>query len=313
MLRIMTPACFCLTLAIPLSTPVSAQTEAETQTLSRIIDTLCLDMVQALNGCETAVLLTSETDLDAADLLIFSDRRGSEPQSVLAVVRGIAYNGAWFGQSPVLEAGENGALLVAEEQIAIGRTPWMQSLTIVHREGEFLVAGHTYSTYDRIVGGWMGWALAAATSGNIDIDELAHEAFVKAFISIDDYRFGTDFLAWLKQIARNLLLAEFKRRRLATQKSLHYLEFLMAGEVLGRLREQDGLQAERTEALGHCLEQLSQQDQQLIELRYRQGATLKDLALMVGRSPGAVKVSLFGIRERLRQCVQIQLSTEVHP
>ncbi len=110
-----------------------------------------------------------------------------------------------------------------------------------------------------------------------------------------------------------MLLAEFKRRRLATQKSLHYLEFLMAGEVLGRLREQDGLQAERTEALGHCLEQLSQQDQQLIELRYRQGATLKDLALMVGRSPGAVKVSLFGIRERLRQCVQIQLSTEVHP
>ena len=153
MLRIMTPACFCLTLAIPLSTPVSAQTEAETQTLSRIIDTLCLDMVQALNGCETAVLLTSETDPDAADLLIFSDRRGSEPQSVLVVVRGIAYNGAWFGQSPVLEAGENGALLVAEEQIAIGRAPWMQSLTIVHREGEFLVAGHTYSTYDRIVGG----------------------------------------------------------------------------------------------------------------------------------------------------------------
>jgi hypothetical protein len=143
-MRFATLACFVL-----LSAPALAQTGAEALVLPRIIDSICLDLIPDRNGCETAVLLTSETDPDSADLIIFSDRR-TDPQEMLLVVRNVAYNGPWFGQSPFLEGEVGGPLLLREEQIGIGRSPWEQTLTIVHRDDGFLVAGQTYGTYDRI-------------------------------------------------------------------------------------------------------------------------------------------------------------------
>ncbi len=144
----------CLTaLTLAAAPPAAAQTPAETAVLPRIIDTLCLDLVEALNGCETAVLLASETAPDTADLVILSDRRAAEPQTVLALVRGMAFDGPLFGQAPRLEAGPGNALRLVAEQIGIGRSPWSQALTIVHRGDGFLVAGLTYETYDRVVGG----------------------------------------------------------------------------------------------------------------------------------------------------------------
>lgn len=103
------------------------------------------------NGCETAILLTSATEPDAADLIIFSNRRSDAPQEVLALTRNIAFSGPLFGQAPFLEPGPNGALLLHEEQIGIGRTPWTNTLTIVSRDDGLVVAGQTYATYDRIV------------------------------------------------------------------------------------------------------------------------------------------------------------------
>lgn len=144
--------------AIPLiltvfSFPASAQTEAEALALPRIIDMVCIDIVEARNGCETVVLLASETEPDSADLIIVSDRRAQDPQAILAVVRNIAFSGAWFGQSPMLEISSDGMLLLHEEQIAIGRTPWSQTLTIAHDADGFVVSEQAYATYDRAVGG----------------------------------------------------------------------------------------------------------------------------------------------------------------
>ena len=134
------------------ASPAFAQSP-EDLVLPRLIDSLCIDLVEALTGCETAFLLTSETQDDAADLVIVSDRRASDPAALLITRRSIAYSGAFFGQSPSLEAGPNGALFLHEEQAGVGRTPWMQTLTIVHRDDGFLVAGQTYSSYDRLSGG----------------------------------------------------------------------------------------------------------------------------------------------------------------
>ncbi len=136
-------------------TPVSAQemSEAEAQVLPRLIDSLCIDLVEGRNGCETAVLLASVEEPDAADLVIFSDRRAFDEQVTLLVVRNIAFNGPMFGQAPWLEQAENGSLLLLSEQIGIGRSPWSETLTISFRDSAFLVTGRTYSTYDRIAGG----------------------------------------------------------------------------------------------------------------------------------------------------------------
>ncbi|WP_341861904.1 hypothetical protein [Gymnodinialimonas sp. 57CJ19] len=133
--------------------PATAQTSAEMEVLPRLIASACFDLVEERHGCETVVLLTSETEPDTADLLIFSDRRANAPHESLAVARNIAFNGPMFGQSPSLAQAENGSLQVIEEQIGIGRFTWTNELTIAYRDGAFVMAGQTYSTYDRIMGG----------------------------------------------------------------------------------------------------------------------------------------------------------------
>ncbi|WP_224815300.1 hypothetical protein [Hasllibacter sp. MH4015] len=150
---------FCLGLLVPsLSGPALAQelSEGEASVLPRVIDTLCVDLVEALNGCETALLLTSEVEPDTADLIIISDRRAFDEQRVLAVVRDVAFNGPMFGMSPSLEGAANGALRLLEEQIGVGRSPWTQALTILHDGDGFIVAGRSFSTYDRAMGGGFG-------------------------------------------------------------------------------------------------------------------------------------------------------------
>lgn len=128
-------------------------TEAEALVLPRILDTICVDLLDTPHGCETAVLLASETEPDAADLIVFSDARAQAPQEILAVVRSIAFSGPWMGQAPRLGNGMGGQLLLHEEQIAMGRTPWMQTLTIAGGGAGLIVAGLSYSTYDRPMGG----------------------------------------------------------------------------------------------------------------------------------------------------------------
>ena len=169
-----------------LATSAHAQnvSPAEVAVLPRIIDTLCVDLVADLNGCETAVLLASDTEPDTADLIIFADRRAADGPIILAATRSIAYNGPLFGQSPLLEQAQNGSLRLHAEQVGIGRAPWTETLTIAYRDGDFLIAGRTYTTYDRALGGGFtcdinlltGDWVTSADRPNPETEETIYEA-----------------------------------------------------------------------------------------------------------------------------------------
>ena len=56
----------------------------------------------------------------------------------------------FYGQDPTIAATESGSIRVRSENSGIGRGRWEQTLTIAYRDGEFLVAGMTYSHYDTL-------------------------------------------------------------------------------------------------------------------------------------------------------------------
>jgi hypothetical protein len=161
-----TGALFALTL------PAAAQTLSgpESDTLPRLIASACFDLIEDRNGCETVILLASETEPDTADLLVLTDRRIDPAGAPLLVARGIVFNGPLWGMSPWLEQAENGSLLVQSEQTGIGRFPWTQTLTLAWRDGEFVVAGYTRSTYDRIT----------ASSAGCDVNLLTGDYVIEA-------------------------------------------------------------------------------------------------------------------------------------
>ncbi|WP_420397785.1 hypothetical protein [Nioella sp.] len=138
-----------------LASPATAQdlTLPESDTLPRLIDSLCVD-IHPLNGCEQVILLTSRDDDSSADLVILSDRRlQDDPGAPLLVLRNAAYNGSMWGMSPSLEEGDGRTVLLRSEQSGIGRHPWFQTLRIGWQEDAFRVQGFGYSSYDRFTSG----------------------------------------------------------------------------------------------------------------------------------------------------------------
>ncbi|WJY21450.1 hypothetical protein QTA57_17125 [Fontisubflavum oceani] len=137
-------------LFLPLPVWADGLSAPEAALLPRIIDHGCFDIRSDLNGCESVILLTSETDPDAADLVIYPDRRTGDATGPLLLARAVAFNGSMWGTSPSLAQADNGSLLVHSEQSGIGRAPWFQTLTIAWRDDAFVVAGFSYATYDRL-------------------------------------------------------------------------------------------------------------------------------------------------------------------
>ncbi len=143
--------------ALPLlaASPLTAQdlTLTEADFLPRIIDTLCLDLVDTSTGCEQVFLLSNADAPDTADLIILTDRRTDPGGQPLLILRSAFFNGAMWGMSPALEATDNGQLNIRSEQIGIGRSPWMQTVTVSWDISRFVMTTFTYATYDRALGG----------------------------------------------------------------------------------------------------------------------------------------------------------------
>jgi len=149
----------------------------------RVLDMLCVDLIDEI-GCERVFLLTNEDDDDVADLLILPNALIEGTTPILAVEKAL-WRGGMFGDGPYLGTTDSGALTLTEELIGSGRNPFINVYTIVERGGVLTVAGHTYSTYDRLDNSTFGCDVNLLTGGynasatppqiDLDTDELIND------------------------------------------------------------------------------------------------------------------------------------------
>ena len=95
----------------------------------------------------TVALARGTTNSDTADLYVYSRQDAAKP---ILTVQDIVSVGMMAGNLPSLSVAKNGALLIWSGNDAIGRDHWEQTLTVVYRNGQFLLAGFTFSSYDTI-------------------------------------------------------------------------------------------------------------------------------------------------------------------
>jgi RNA polymerase sigma-70 factor (ECF subfamily) len=145
--------------------------------------------------------------------------------------------------------------------------------------------------------------IASLCPPGVEADEIAHLAFLQAYRHIHEYRPGTNFAAWLNSIARSLLRTECTRRRRSVHNQQNYLEHLLIERLEPALCEQGSASELLAGFLSECLGGLKTEAQALINLRYRDGFQVKNIAQRLGRSVTAVSVQLFGLRKTLRDCV----------
>lgn len=132
------------------------------------------------------------------------------------------------------------------------------------------------------------------------VDELAHDTFVFAFRHFDEFQPGTSFRAWLRAIAWNLLRAEVQRFAREQVQREKFTAWQIA-EFNSTAAAEPSAEAEHLQS---CLDQLDGPLRELITLKYRDDHSTETIAAKLKRSLVWVRVSLFRVRQQLRECIE---------
>lgn len=145
-----------------------------------------------------------------------------------------------------------------------------------------------------------------------DADDIFQETALVLWEKFDQFEPGTHFDRWAYRIAHLQVL--YHRQKKARDR-LQFGDALL--EQLAVEVELEGERLESTrEALSGCLEDLPPGDRELVQRRYRQDCTNRELARATGRSESAISRALSRIYLTLMLCIEGKLAQtegQTHP
>ena len=129
--------------------------------------------------------------------------------------------------------------------------------------------------------------------------DLTSQIFLKAMMNLGKYKFkGLPFSAWLYRIASNQVNEFYrnsKKQRVITLEDVH-VESMFADAS-----SSDSDNSERVELLIELLNELSQEEVQLIELRFFEQKAFKEVAFILDITENNAKVKTYRILDKLKK------------
>lgn len=138
-----------------------------------------------------------------------------------------------------------------------------------------------------------------------DAEEILQNANVIIWSKYHQFEAGTNFFAWAARIAKYEVL---KYRQKHARDRLQFSEEFVKSVAIEMANDSSQLD-QRRHALARCLNKLRPNDQELIRMRYSDGARGKTVARRTGRPVNSVYQSLGRIRRALLDCVTRYLNT----
>jgi len=136
-----------------------------------------------------------------------------------------------------------------------------------------------------------------------DAEDLLQDVGVTIWEKLDEYDSSRDFTAWACGIARNKVLS-------FNQLASHRL--VQSSDLLDRLHavvsSDVKVHEHQHQFLLGCISRLSETERQLLQLRYAQESSLKEIARDTGRSIHALYKSLQRVHLKLFECVSRRLN-----
>ena len=133
-------------------------------------------------------------------------------------------------------------------------------------------------------------------------EDLAQEAFARAFTRLASYDPRRRFAAWFLQIVRNVTIDHLRHKRLNTV-SLDQLEDAgYAGPAGGSVAASPYRQAARgqlADAINRALQRLRPEYREVVVLHYQEGLTTLEIAEVLALPTGTVKTHLHRARKEL--------------
>jgi len=137
--------------------------------------------------------------------------------------------------------------------------------------------------------------------GNVaDAEDLTQQVFLKAWQAIGRYKkTASPFLAWLMTISHNLVVDYYR-----TKKDKTYLDAEVTADDSALSPERIAEAHFDQRHLRRAILQLRSDQQQIILLRFVEGFRHAEIASSLGKSEGAIRVTLHRALARLRQILE---------
>ncbi len=144
------------------------------------------------------------------------------------------------------------------------------------------------------------------TSNHEDANDLAQEAFIKAYSALKSFKGGSTFYTWLYRIAVNKTINFLKQRKNKFHLSLNDIDFnaehdpdLMA-LISDKTPTRDVALSELQKKLNEALLKLSEPHRMVVVLHDVQGQSHDEIAEIMGCNIGTVRSRLFYARQQLQ-------------
>ncbi len=132
------------------------------------------------------------------------------------------------------------------------------------------------------------------------VEDMFQEVCLVAIQKAAEFQDGTNFVAWVRTIARNKVREHLRRRAGVLLEDAFFRGFEEALDTARAAIDPD----RRKEALRQCLAELQEGSRLMLAWRYDEGLTPAVIADRTGRSRVAVNSLLQRIREILKECVE---------
>jgi RNA polymerase sigma-70 factor (ECF subfamily) len=131
-----------------------------------------------------------------------------------------------------------------------------------------------------------------------EAEEVAQDAFIKAYESLSTFRGESKFSSWLYSIAYRKALDRLRKNKkyMAFELNEEITEgnFEIIENALGYLEDQ-----ERKQIIQECISQLPEDDAAIIMFYYFEDQSVKEIAVITGLSEDNIKIKLYRSRKKL--------------
>src|SRR6516165_10082028 len=144
------------------------------------------------------------------------------------------------------------------------------------------------------------------TSNHEDTNDLAQEAFIKAFHALKSFKGGSSFYTWVYRIAVNKTINFLKQRKNRTQMSLDDLDLNaerdpdLVALISEKTPRREVALSELQEKLNAAMQKLSEPHRLVVTLHDVQGLSHEEIAEIMDCNIGTVRSRLFYARQQLQ-------------
>jgi len=144
------------------------------------------------------------------------------------------------------------------------------------------------------------------TANHEDANDLAQEAFIKAFHALKSFKGGSSFYTWVYRIAVNKTINFLKQRKNRAHLSLDDIDINaehdpdLVALVSDKTPRRDVNLSELQEKLNIAMQKLSESHRLVVTLHDVQGLSHEEIAKIMGCNIGTVRSRLFYARQQLQ-------------